>query len=156
MQPTLEIQLQLLEELKAAAIADKIEKLVVGAIILQDNKVLVIRRVAGDFMGGLVEFPSGKLEPEEDVVSGLVRETLEETSLNITTIKEYKGSFDYTSGMGKKSRQLNFLVEAEQGTVKVNPKEHNTYFWVHPNDEEFETLNISQNTKTLIKACFRI
>ena len=37
---------------------DGIEKLVVGAIVVCSNRVLLLTRAEGEFMGGLVELPS--------------------------------------------------------------------------------------------------
>jgi len=38
---------------------DDIEKLVVGGIVICSNRVLLLMRAEGEFMGGLVELPSG-------------------------------------------------------------------------------------------------
>jgi len=41
---------------------DDIEKLVVGGIVICSNRVLLLMRAEGEFMGGLVELPSGGVE----------------------------------------------------------------------------------------------
>ena len=132
-----------IEFLKTSLVTDKIEKTVVGAIIVsQDWKVLLLRRIADDFMGGLVEIPSGGVDGGEDLLEALSREVKEETGLNISRVISYTGSFDYISGSGKKSRQLNFLVCAE-GDIKLNPRDHDFYYIISPDDEAFNKLNIS-------------
>lgn len=138
-QPTIDV-------LKQGLMRDGIEKIVVGAIVVDNGKVLLLRRKSGDFMGGLVELPSGTVDPGEKILDALVRETKEETGLNVTVIEKYTGAFDYTSGSGKKTRQLSFRVQAT-GSVQVNPDEHDAYFWVDPNSSDFNTLNISPETK---------
>jgi 8-oxo-dGTP diphosphatase len=56
---------------------------VVAGIIVRDGRVLVSRRPAGTHLGGLWEFPGGKLEPGEDEESALVRELREELGIEV-------------------------------------------------------------------------
>lgn len=118
----------LLDQLTDQAAADNVAQLVVGAVIRRDNTVLLLRRPSDDFMGGIYELPSGKVEPGETLDAALGREVKEETGLDLTTIETYLGSFDYTSGSGKKSRQFNFAIEVA-GTEPVVPQEHDSYQW---------------------------
>ncbi len=123
-----------LEELTTQAANDGVQQLVVGAVVQADGKVLLLKRPADDFMGGIYELPSGKVEGGEKLDAALVREVAEETGLTVTDIVEYLGSFDYTSGSGKKSRQFNFAV----GVAKPEPvrlSEHDSHLWV-PLDEQ--------------------
>ena len=53
------------KHLLADAKADGIEKLVVGAIVVSSHRVLLLTRAEGEFMGGLVELPSGGVEAGE-------------------------------------------------------------------------------------------
>ena len=57
--------------------------LVSSAIIQQDQKVLIARRPPDGLLGGMWEFPGGKVEPGEDLVVGLKREVFEELGVNI-------------------------------------------------------------------------
>lgn len=84
---------------------DHIQKIVVGAIIYHNNKILILKRNADDFMGGIYELPSGNLEKDESIDCGLKREILEETNLHIKSIDAYLGSFDYLSS-SKKSKAV--------------------------------------------------
>ena len=127
-----------------------IEKVVVGAVIISDNKVLLLRRKAGEFMEGLVELPSGGVDEGEGILEALEREVVEETGLTVISVDAYIGHFDYRSGSGKKTRQLNFSITTK-GEVQVNPEEHDQFIWISPTNEEFETLNISEKTKGIIK-----
>ncbi|MBI3627971.1 MAG: hypothetical protein HY220_04505 [Candidatus Sungbacteria bacterium] len=75
-----------------------------------------------------------------------------QTGLAITTVLAYLSSFDYTSGSGKKTRQFNFLVETAPGDeVKLEPSEHQAYHLAALSDEAFDTLNISDATKAVLK-----
>lgn len=59
--------------------ADGVQQLVVGAVIEDHGRVLILQRPATDFMGGIRELPSGKVEPGEALDQALRREVLEET-----------------------------------------------------------------------------
>lgn len=143
-------------EIQNNIIKDEIQKVVVGAIIVNDdNKVLLLERIADDFMGGLIELPSGGVDSEETILQGLEREVKEETGLTILKIDNFVGSFDYKSGSGKKARQLNFLVSVDKGDVVLEPKEHCNYEFVSVDEENFKNLNISEQTKDIIYKAFK-
>ena len=130
---------------------ENVRKLVVGAVIHEDDKFLLLERVQSDFMGGLVELPSGTVDTGEDLLVALVREVQEETGLIVTSVITYLGSFDYTSGSGKKTRQFNFLVEVKPGKIELSATEHQAHHLVAVSDKAFTTLNISEATKATIR-----
>jgi 8-oxo-dGTP diphosphatase len=103
-------------------------------VIAKDHKVLLLRRPQSDFMGGIYELPSGKVEPGETLDAALRREVQEETGLDVTAITGYLGSFDYTSGGGKKSRQFNFTTSVTT-TGPVRLQEHDAYLWASPDPD---------------------
>ena len=137
-------------ELKEQADRDGIQKLVAGAIIIRDQKVLLLRRAKGEFMEGLVELPSGAIEADEDIITGLIREITEETSLEVDSVENYIDSFDYLSRSGKKTRQLNFSVKTT-GDIKINPTEHDYFFWADPKGSEIQSTNLSEEVKQSIR-----
>jgi 8-oxo-dGTP diphosphatase len=118
----------LLEQLTAEAKADDVQQFVVGAVVQHDNKVLLLKRPDDDFMGGIFELPSGKVESGEKLDGALRREVNEETGLDVSAIRDYLGYFDYTSGSGKKSRQFNFAVDVA-ASEPVVMTEHDSYLW---------------------------
>ncbi|ASO21298.1 8-oxo-dGTP diphosphatase [Actinoalloteichus hoggarensis] len=118
----------ILEVLNAEAARDSVQQLVVGAVVQHDDKVLLLQRPEEDFMGGIFELPSGKVEAGEALDAALIREVKEESGLDVAAIRDYLGSFDYTSGSGKKSRQFNFAVDvAASGPIEL--QEHDAYTW---------------------------
>ena len=130
---------------------DGIQKIVVGAVIQYDSdEILLLERVSDDFMGGLVELPSGTVDPGEEVLEALQRELEEETGLQITMLERYMGSFDYISGSGKKTRQLNFLIGVSDTPVVLNPEEHSQFFRIKPQGAFYAELNISDETRRII------
>ena len=91
------------------------------------------------------------VEAREDLLTALAREVQEETGLLVTSVLEYLGSFDWTSNSGKKTRHFNFLVEVEDGEIKLNSSEHQAYYFVELSDRNFTTLNISEETKEVLR-----
>lgn len=93
------------ENIEIKAKQDEIVKRVAGAIITNVvGKILLLQRPLDDFMGGILELPSGNVEAGEAINQGLVREVKEETNLDTRTIGMFINSFDYLSSSGKKSR----------------------------------------------------
>ncbi|MEV6925331.1 NUDIX hydrolase [Dactylosporangium sp. NPDC051485] len=128
------IQRSLIDQLTAEARAGGVQQLVVGAVVANDGAILLLRRPTDDFTGGIYELPSGKVEPGEILDEALSREVKEESGLDIGEITSYLGSFDYTSGSGKKSRQFNFAVTVA-ATEPVILQEHDEYRWTPITDE---------------------
>lgn len=88
---------------------DGITRLVAGAIVHADGRVLVLRRSAeDDFMAGIEELPSGSVEPGENLLTALERELAEEIARfgALTLDPGFVTHFDYISGSGRKTRQL--------------------------------------------------
>lgn len=117
-----------LQQLAADAAHEEVQQLVVGAVVRCDGKILLLKRPEDDFMGGIFELPSGKVEPGENLDEALRREVDEETGLKISGIREYLGHFDYRSGSGKTSRQFNFVVEIA-APESVELTEHDAHLW---------------------------
>ena len=114
--------------LVAEAADDGVRHLVVGAVIRHEDGVLLLRRPEGDFMGGIFELPSGKVEAREPRDVALTREVEEETGLTVSRIGDHLGHFDYVGGSGRKSRQFNFVVDVvAPGPVVLS--EHDAFRW---------------------------
>lgn len=143
----------ILQKLKEEAKKDNVEKIVVGALIFKDKKILVVRRSVNEFLPGLIEIPSGKVDKGESIDEALIREVKEETNLDVIKIKNYVGNFDYQSQSGKKSRQLNFIAQVE-GSISLNPKEHDAFFLFDKNEILNYKLNVSDKTKQIIISSF--
>ena len=141
----------IIQQLLTDAEKDGVQKLVVGAVICKNHKFLLLERVPSDSMGGFVGIPSGTVEAGEDLLTALAREVQEETGLLVTSVLEYLGSFDYRSSSGKKTRHFNFFVEVEDGEIKLSPTEHQAYYFVEFSGENLTTLNISDETKEVLR-----
>jgi 8-oxo-dGTP diphosphatase len=61
---------------------------VVGAVIVEDGRVLAARRTRPADLAGYWEFPGGKVEPGEDPRTALAREIDEELGASIVVLDE--------------------------------------------------------------------
>lgn len=132
------VDTSLIERITTEAEADGVQQLVVGAVVQHDDKVLLLQRPEDDFMGGIFELPSGKVEVDEALDVALIREVKEETGLDVSLIADYLGFFDYTSGSGKKSRQFNFAVDVTS-PEPIQLQEHDAHQWTPLSDESLVT-----------------
>lgn len=139
-----------MDELIAQAQKDGVQKLVVGAYVMRDDKILLIQRSATeDFLPNMWEIPSGGVDDGEGLIEALQREVFEETGLMLGKVGKFSDFFDYVSGSGRKARQFNFIVTAS-GAVQLNPVEHQAHVWVMPTVEAMVCYDISSKTRAAI------
>ncbi|MBI5345911.1 MAG: NUDIX domain-containing protein [Chlamydiae bacterium] len=132
----------------ATAKSEGIERFVVGGVITnKKNEVLLLRRKKDDFMGGIHELPSGKVETSETLDQALKREVLEETNLKLKKIYSYISSFDYLSSSKKKTRQFNYHIEVE-APFKIKLSEHDSFAWVSL--KNILNFNVTEEIKKII------
>jgi 8-oxo-dGTP diphosphatase len=60
--------------------------LVSAAVLEHRGRILLTRRMPGDSLGGLWEFPGGKVEPGEDPMTTVARECREECGIDLMAI----------------------------------------------------------------------
>lgn len=78
-----------------------------AALIFRDGRLLIARRHAGSHLGGLWEFPGGKLEAGETFEQCLIREIREELGVEISVGELFEEiSHDYP----EKSVRLKFFI----------------------------------------------
>lgn len=56
----------------------------VYAIVIKDNKILLYRRINTGWEDGKYNFPGGHLEANESVIDACIRETKEESGIDVT------------------------------------------------------------------------
>ena len=130
---------------------DGINRYVVGAVIQRDSSVLLLKRPKDDFMGGIYELPSGRVEDGESLDIALYREVEEETGLKIREIKRYLGHFDYESKSRKKTRQFNFAVTVGE-SLEIKLQEHDNYAWA--NKDQLQQYPITDSVKQILDSFF--
>lgn len=143
------IDRKFVDRLVSRALKDGILRYVVAAVIANKRlEVLLLERPRDEFLGGIYELPSGKVEKGESLLEALYRETREETGVNIRCIKEYLGYFDYLSKSRKKTRQFNFHVEVED-TSQITLREHSSYIWI--SHEDLNKYHITDEVEKVLK-----
>ncbi len=123
----------------------------VSAFIVRDEKLLLLkRREDDDFLPGYWEVPGGKIEEHESIEEGVVRETREEAGIEVSISKAF-GYFEYVSGNGKKTVNLNFLCQTTTDTTaNVESGEMERAEWV----SEAELLNYKMS-ESMHAACLQ-
>ena len=103
---------------------------VTAAVIEKNGKVLIAKRKAGMRLGGLWEFPGGKMEPEEDPRECLRRELQEEFGIDaeigdllVSHIHEY--SHGTITLLSYRARHLDGIFDL---------RDHEEVAWVEPNE----------------------
>ena len=99
---------------------------VVGAALLQDDKVLVSRRNSDRILGDLWEFPGGKIEPGETGEACIVRECREELGVEIFVERELEELYqEYPEQI---VHLYFYLCQIKNGVV--DRREHKAIAWI--------------------------
>ena len=113
-------------------------KLFVGAkaIVVFKGKVLLVRESKDYLEGSEVgkwDMVGGRIEPEEEVRVGLLREVKEEAGLDVVPIKLIDTFDGWPTIQGERCHvvRLYFLCEAQNDDVQLSP-DHDKYEWVDP------------------------
>lgn len=110
--------------------------LLVAAAALYDSsgRVLICQRPEHKPLGGLWEFPGGKVEPDEAPELALVRELKEE--LDLTVAPEALEPFAFASHAYPDFHLLMplYAVTRWQGQVKLDPNAAQAMKWVRPTE----------------------
>ncbi len=102
-------------------------KLVVGAALLRDGRVLACRRTSPPAAAGRWEFPGGKVEPGESPEGALVRELAEELGIDARVT----GWLDGVAAIGG-THQLRVALATADGEPR--PVEHDAVRWLGPDE----------------------
>lgn len=109
----------------------RIVLVVACALIDADNRVLIARRPAEKSLGGLWEFPGGKVEPDETPEDCLMRELKEE--LGVTTWKSCLAPLSFASHGYADFHLLMPLYVCRKWEGPMVAHEHSELKWVRAN-----------------------
>ena len=110
-------------------------KLAVKSFIIDNNKLLVIKRRLNDIQKpGIWEIPGGRLNIGEDPFIGLKRETKEETNLDIEIIKPLTVRH-FTRDDNQIITLIIFLCKPLYKNIKLS-EEHTDYDWINIEDNK--------------------
>ncbi|MER6769709.1 NUDIX domain-containing protein [Streptomyces bacillaris] len=127
-----------------------IDRYVAAAVVINGGKALVLRRKPDDFMGGIWELPSGKMDHAESIEQALSRELKEETGLTLSSPPRLIGTFDYVSKSGRATRQVNFVASVNESSVTLT--EHDAAEWIDA--ALAEDWPVTQETREILRRAF--
>ena len=141
-----------IDKLKDNIKRDGIQKIVIGAAIIHagSHEALLLERQSNDSMGYLLELPNGTVDASENIIDALKRIIREEVGLEVDNVDSFVGAFDYISGSGKKTRQLNFLVRTSILEIKLNPAKHTGSYDIDEYFSEYDSLDISDGVRHVL------
>ena len=116
----------------------------VAAVIVREGRFFVARRVFGGPLGGLWEFPGGKLEEGESEEEALVREFQEEFGVDLIPQRSL-GETTFLN-KGRDRRLVAWLAELPL-TAVLDLREHQTINWV--SYSELLALDIADSDRKL-------
>jgi 8-oxo-dGTP diphosphatase len=105
---------------------------VVCALIERDDRVLLARRPASKHLGGLWEFPGGKIEPAESPAAALAREIGEELDC-VLVVTHDLGVFNHRYETVTIALHA-FVARLAGGSAEPHPREHDEIAWVRPEE----------------------
>jgi A/G-specific adenine glycosylase len=103
---------------------------VTAAVIRRGGQVLIARRPSKGLLGGLWEFPGGKVEPGEELAAGLVREIGEELG-TVIRVGEAFGVYEHAYTHFRVT--LHAFISALDGP-EPQPLEASELRWVYPHE----------------------
>lgn len=103
---------------------------VVGAVIVRDGRILAAQRSHRATLGGMWEFPGGKIEPGETPRDALEREVREELALDVTVGDEV-ATTTHLYPFGEVTLTT-FYCELRSGDVTLT--EHEAVQWLAPDE----------------------
>ena len=112
--------------------APRLILVVACALIDPDGRVLLAQRPPGKAMGGLWEFPGGKVDSGEAPEEALIRELREE--LGITAREACLAPFTFASHAYPEFHLLMPLYVCRRWEGVPHPLEHAALKWVRPRD----------------------
>jgi 8-oxo-dGTP diphosphatase len=99
-----------------------------AALVDSDNRVLICKRPEGKSLGGLWEFPGGKVDPGETPEAALIRELKEE--LGIEVCETCLAPFTFASHAYRDFHLLMPLYLCRNWEGEVAPQEGQEVAWV--------------------------
>lgn len=115
-------------------------------LLLQTNKA------RGEFWQNV----TGKIEDNETVEEGALREAIEETALEIEHILDIVDLgliYEFTDKHERKVHEKCFLIILDKKwNIKIDPKEHQAYKWLSIPEIQSGIVKYSSNFETLEKA----
>lgn len=116
-----------------------------GCIIIENEKILLVKQTSGNW-----GFPKGHLEKGESETEAAIRETKEETNLDVTILDENKRySIEYDTNKGAHKEAVYFLAKKNSNNITRQESEITEIRWFNFK-EAIETISF-ENAKELLR-----
>lgn len=121
--------------------------LVVSVSIIKDKELLMIEEKRDS---GIVKwnFPSGRIEKNEDIMAAAIREVKEETGLDVELLLT-TGVYNFTSDSSDQVISFHFMGEIVSGEVSLREEAITNFKWVHSRDILAMTDGSLRNAKVI-------
>jgi ADP-ribose pyrophosphatase YjhB (NUDIX family) len=124
-------------------------KVIVGCIVVKDNSFVIVQE-AKKHVYGLWNLPAGRLEENEDIITGAKREAEEETGLKLN-VDGFVGVYQSKKESGDNIIRILFKASVKSGKIKFPKEEILDCKWI--SFEEFEKFPVEKiRTKYVIDA----
>lgn len=116
-----------------------------GAVIIQNDKVLMVKEVVGHW--GL---PKGHVEENETEIQTAIREVKEETNLDVILDENKRYVISYVTDKGVDKEVVYFVAESVSGELTRQESEIDIAKWV-PISEAVDTITYDNAKEMLAK-----
>ncbi len=114
-----------------------------GAIVINDNKVLIIKHIKGHY-----DFPKGHVELNETERETAIREVKEETNVDIEIDQNYRYSIKYKPKEDTIKEVIYFLGNPKNSILKPQLEEVEKVKWI--SIEEAKSILTYNNSKEIL------
>lgn len=121
--------------------------LVVSVSITKDKELLMIEEKRDSGINQW-NFPSGRIEKNEDIMVAAIREVKEETGLDVELLLT-TGVYNFTSDSSDQIILFHFIGEIVSGEVSLREEAITNFKWVHSKDILAMTDGSLRNAKVI-------
>lgn len=122
--------------------------LIVHALIFNDKgEILIMQRSKlNDVLSEFWDIPGGTLKDGEDPADGAIRETKEESGIELSHPKLFFQKANVDTGKNKQFVTLVFRASCSSTEVTLNPEEHQEYKWIRPEEiSDYKVVNYMED-----------